>query len=339
MKEDLKLRIRYREDKVSKANEENGQTIWKMGMLGLLVFVLVLAAPAQAGRGKGRLTGIVVDEKDAPVPTAKVRIEYEKGGLKEETGCNGKGEWGFIALGTGNCRVIASADGFLDSFKEVYVQQLVRNLPVKLVLQVDTEKKAKVKDEASLQELETGNQLFSERKFDEALTVYQKFAAENPDVYQIYFNIGDVFREKEAFDKALEQYNIAAAKSKEKSDVVMQAKALASCGEIFLRKSKFKEAQEYFTQSIALNPKDEILAYNVAEIFFGNNQTDNAIQYYKLAIQIKPEWSEPYVKLGYAYLNKGEIAKAVESFNEFLKRDPESAKAAVIQNLIQSLKQ
>jgi tetratricopeptide (TPR) repeat protein len=310
-----------------------------MGMLGLLVLVLVLAAPAQAGRGKARLTGIVVDEKEAPIPSAHIRLEFEKGGLTEKTGCNGKGEWGFIGLGTGNCRVTASAEGFLDNFKVVYVQQLEKNPAVKLVLQQDTEKKAKVKDEASLQELETGNQLFSERKFDEALAVFQKFAAENPNVYQIYFNIGDVFREKEAFDKAVEQYNIAAAKSKEKADVVMQAKALASCGEVFLRQSKFKEAQEYFTQSIALNPKDEILAYNVAEIFFGNNQTDNAIQYYKLAIQIKPEWSEPYVKIGYAYLNKGEIAKAVESFNEFLKRNPEPSKVAVVQNLIQSLKQ
>ena len=319
-------------------NGVNGKTIMKTGMLALLVFVLALAAPAQAGRGKGRLTGVVVDEKDAPIPSAQIRLEFEKGGLKEETACNDKGEWGFIGLGTGNCRVTASAEGFLDSFKVVYIQQLEKNPAVRLVLSEDKEKKAKVKDEASLQELESGNQLFQERKFDEALSVYRKFATENPNVYQIYFNIGDVFREKEEFDKAIEQYNIALAKSKDKSDVVMQAKALASCGEVSIRQNKFKEAQEYFTRSIALNPKDEILAYNVAEIFFGNNQTDDAIRYYQLAIQIKPEWSEPYVKIGYAYLNKGEIDKAVGSFNEFLKRDPESAQAVAVKNLIESLK-
>jgi tetratricopeptide (TPR) repeat protein len=314
------------------------QAIVHMGLLALLVVALAISAPAQAGRGKGRLTGVVVNEKDAPIPSAHILLEFEKGGLKEETVCNGKGEWGFIGLGTGNGRVTASAEGFLDSFKVVYIQQLEKNPAVKLVLSEDREKKAKVKDEASLLELEAGNQLFGERKFDEALSVYRKFAAENPNVYQIYFNIGDVFREKEEFDKAVEQYNIALAKAKEKADVVMQAKALASCGEVLIRQSKFKEAQEFFTQSIALNPKDEILAYNVAEIFFGNNQTDNAIRYYQLAIQIKPEWSEPYVKIGYAFLNKGDIAKAIESFSEFLKRDPESAQAPAVKNLIDSLK-
>jgi tetratricopeptide (TPR) repeat protein len=117
----------------------------------------------------------------------------------------------------------------------------------------------------------------------------------------------------------------------------MQAKALASFGEICLRQEKLKEAQEFFTQSIALNPKDEILAYNVAEIFFGQNQIDEAIKNYQLAIQIKPEWSEPYLKIGYAYLNKGNMTKAIESLNEFLKRDPESPQAPVVKSLIESL--
>ena len=125
--------------------------------------------------------------------------------------------------------------------------------------------------------------------------------------------------------------------AKEKADVVMQAKSFASLGEVCLRQEKFKEAGEYFTQSIALNPKDEILAYNVAEIFFGRNQTDKAIEYYKLATQIKPEWSEPYLKMGYAYLNKGDMKLAIASLNDFLARDPESPQAPVVKSLIESL--
>jgi tetratricopeptide (TPR) repeat protein len=312
----------------------NNNKLW----CGILCFlILSTLGLAQAGRGRGRMYGAVVDEKGNPVPQAVVSIEYEKGGLQAKTNCDKNGEWSFVGLGKGNFRVTASAEGFLDSISVVFVQQLEKNPPVKIILREDKEKKARVKDEASLLELEKGNQLYAERKFDEALQIFQEFAAANPNVYQISFNIGDVFREKGDFEKAIEQYNLALAKAKEKADVVMQARALASCGEVYLRQSKFKEAQEFFTQSIALNPKDEILAYNVAEIFFGNNQTDNAIQYYQLAIQIKPEWSEPYLKIGYALLNKGDIAKAVESFNEFLKRDPESAQAPVIKSLIDSL--
>ena len=312
----------------------NNNKLW----CGILCFlILSTLGLAQAGRGKARLYGAVVDEKGNPVPRAVVSIEYEKGGLKAKTDCDKNGEWSFVGLGRGNFRVTASAEGFLDSITVVYVQQLEKNPPVKIILREDKEKKARVKDEASLLELEKGNQLFAERKFEEALEIFQKFAELNPNVYQIYFNIGDVFREKGEYDKANEQYAIAQAKAKEKADVVMQAKALASFGEVCLRQEKFKEAQEFFTQSIALNPKDEILAYNVAEIFFGRNQIDEAIKNYQLAIQIKPEWSEPYLKMGYAYLNKGDMAKAVESLNEFLKHDPESPQAPVIKSLIESL--
>jgi tetratricopeptide (TPR) repeat protein len=301
------------------------------------VLVLSTAAFAQAGRGKGRLTGWVVNGKGEPVANATVKLEFEKGGLKDETVSGAKGEWSFISLGTGTVFLIASADGYLDGTAQSHVQQLEKNPPVKIVLREDTEKKARVKDEASMLELEQGNQLFSERKFDEALVIFTKFAEINPNVYQIYFNIGDVYREKGEFEKANEQYAIAQAQAKEKADIVMQAKALAAFGEICLRQEKIKEAGEFFTQSIALNPKDEILAYNVAEIFFGRNQTDKAIEYYQLAIQIKPEWSEPYLKMGYAYLNKGDMAKAVEKLKEFIQRDPESPQAPVVQSLIESL--
>ena len=301
------------------------------------VFAMTSIAFAQAGRGKGRLTGFVLNEKGEAIAKAVVKLEFEKGGLKDETVSGAKGEWSFISLGTGNVTLTASADGYLDNNAQAYVQQLEKNPPVKIVLREDKEKKVRVLNEASMQELEQGNLLYNERKFDEALEFFNKFAELNPNVYQIYFNIGDVYREKGEFDKANEQYAIAQAKAKEKADVILQAKALASFGEICLRQEKYKEAQDFFTQSIALNPKDEILAYNVAEIFFGRNQTDKAIEYYQLAIQIKPEWSEPYLKMGYAYLNKGDMAKAVEQLKEFLKHDPESPQAPVVQSLIDSL--
>jgi tetratricopeptide (TPR) repeat protein len=305
----------------------------------VLACILILSATAfaQAGRGKGRLTGWVMNEKGDPIANVTVKLEFEKGGLKDETVTNAKGEWGFISLGTGNVMLSASAEGYLDGVSQAYVQQLEKNPPVRIVLREDKERKARVKDEASMEELEKGNQFFNERKFDEALEIFNKFAVVNPNVYQIYFNIGDTYREKGEFDKANEQYAIAQAKAKEKADIVMQAKALAAFGEICLRQEKFKEAGDYFTQSIALNPKDEILAYNVAEIFFGRNQTDKAIEYYKLASQIKPEWSEPYLKIGYAYLNKGDMKLAIDSLNEFLKRDPESPQAPVVKGLIESL--
>lgn len=315
------------------------RTNMKFWVVLACVLVLAVSAYAQAGRGKARLSGTVNNEQGAPVADADIQIEFDKGGLVDKTKTNSKGEFFFIGLGTGTVRVTATADGYLPASTILRVEQLrdgARNFTA-LVMKEDKEGKMRIKDAAALEELEKGNQLFNERKFDEALAVYQDFFAQNPNVYQILFNIGDVFREKGEFDKANEQYLQAQAKAKEKADVVLQAKALASLGEVCLRQEKLKEAGDYFTQSIALNPKDEILAYNVAEIFFGRNQADKAIEYYTLATQIKPEWSEPYEKMGYAYLNKGDMKAAIGAFQEFLKHNTDPAKAQIVQGLIDSL--
>ncbi len=317
----------------------NKQTSWRV-LAGLALLAAALVAPldAQAGRGRGRLNGVVVDESGIPVAGIVVRLEFEKGGLKDETTTNAKGEWSFMGLGTGGATLTADREGYIPAMSQLRVSQLDRNPPVKLVLRVDPEKRARIKDEASLQELDRGTLLYNERKFDEALQVFQKFLADNPSVFQIHFNIGDCLREMNEYDKAAAEYNLALTAAREKADIVMQAKALASLGTLFLRQDKFKEAQDFFKQSIDLNPKDEILAYNVAEICFGNNKTDEALQYYGLAARIKPQWGDPHVKLGYVWLNKGDIAKAVESFNEFLRLDPQSDQAPAIQALVDSLK-
>jgi len=255
------------------------------------VLVLAVSGNAQAGRGKARLSGTVTNEQGQPVADADIQIEFDKGGLTDKTKTNSKGEFFFIGLGTGTVRVTATADSYLPASTILRVEQLrdgARNF-TSLVMKEDKEGKMRLKDAAALEELEQGNQLFNERKFDEALAVYQDFFANNPNVYQILFNIGDVFREKGEFDKANEYYLQAQAKAREKADVVLQAKALASLGEVCLRQEKFKEAGDYFTQSIALNPKDEILAYNVGRVSSSAaTKADKAIEYYKLATQIKP---------------------------------------------------
>ena len=55
-----------------------------------------------------------------------------------------------------------------------------------------------------------------------------------------------------------------------------------------------RSSQEYFKKSLELNPKDEVLAYNVAEIYFNNQKVDDAITYYILAY---PDQAGPGARL------------------------------------------
>ncbi len=315
----------------------------KTALIVLLVVACSSAMVAQAGIGKGRLGGQVLDESDKPVVGAKVKIEYLTNTRVSETVTDDKGQWSFGNLASGNIRITVSFDGYLTETHLVTVSQVNVNKPHRARLLVDPSIKARAEAEKAYNEsvkaLETGNQLVSERKFDEALALFNDFAAKNPDIIIINFNIGDAYREMKDFEQAKSYYQKVLDYAKEKNDIPLQGKAISSFGLLALRQNNMKEAQSLFEQSLALNPTDEILAYNVAEIYFGSNDTDKAVEYYQKAIQIKPDWSEPYMKIGYAFLNKGDIAKAIGAFEEFLKHEPEgSEQAAIAQDLIKSLK-
>jgi tetratricopeptide (TPR) repeat protein len=88
---------------------------------------------------------------------------------------------------------------------------------------------------------------------------------------------------------------------------------------------------------LEISPKDEAAAYNVGEVFFSNQQIDEAIKYFELAVQIKKDWSKPYLKLGYVYLNKGDFAKSLEYFNSFIQMDPDNPEVSQVKNVIAAI--
>ncbi len=309
-------------------------------ILLVVSFSLVTSARGQAGRGKGRVTGAVVDEAGSPVVGAKVVIQYQGDtALSFDSTTNKKGEWSFLGLGTGQWRISVTADGYLPVVHDVYVKQLEVNPRITITL-----KKVKeaggglVKDEATLQLIEKGNQLFNEKNYDEAILVFREFLEKNPAVYQIHLNIGNCYREKGEYDAAVAEYNTLVERAaKETAGAEYAAKALAAIGECSLRKGDIEKAQDYFKQSIEMYPNNEFLAYNVGEICFSNQKLDEAIQYFDLAAKIKPNWPEPYYKLGLVYLNKMEYDKAKENFNTFLTLEPSTERSASVKSILNYL--
>lgn len=318
------------------------KTLSKLFLIILFSFLISTYTVAQGGRGRARIAGVVVDEIGNPIKSAMVVMYFiQNEQVKRETTTDKKGKWGIMGLGTGDWKVMASADGYLSVDKKVYIRQLEKNPKITLTLKkIKQSDEPIIGDEASFDLLDKASRLFDERKFDEAIDACMQFLEKNPTAYQAHLSIGDCYREKEEFDKALEEYNIVLEQS-QKDDVMgkkMSGKALASIGDIHMRKGNLEEAQNFFKQSIEANPENEILAYNVGEIYFSNREIEEAIHYFELAIQIKPDWGEPYLKLGYVYLNKADNAKAIESFERFLKLEPDSERSATVRNIINYFK-
>jgi tetratricopeptide (TPR) repeat protein len=293
---------------------------------------------AQAGRGKGRLSGTVVDENQNAIPSAKIVCEFiENMNVKKEDVADDNGEWAVLGLGTGMWRITASKNGYTPSMLEVYVRQLERNPKVTLTLKKIESEGLSVKNPESLNLLEQANILFKEKKYDEVLSLMKQFLEQNPEAYQAYASIGECYKEKGDFDQAIENYSIViekAEKDKEKGKE-MTARSLAGIGECYLEMQDIEKAQKYFEQSIETYPENEILACNLGEIFFSKKKIDEALKYFTLSTQIKPDWSLPYLKLGYVFLNKGEYNSAETNFKKFLEMDPDSPEALTVRNILE----
>lgn len=302
-----------------------------------LIVILVLTSSfsfGQAGRGIGRLKGNVTNEKSQALKGVEITLKFldEEGSIRKVI-TDSKGEWSFIGLGYGKYDITAEVKGYDTFTKRMLVSQMNRNPFTNLKLKVS--KKEKLKKE--LASVNKGLELYKQKKFDEALMFFNKFAAKYPEKTEINVFIGNCLKELQRYDEAAKKYLLVTFEKDSMYNKVIAAKGFAAIGEIYVLKNDLKGAKFYFESSISLNPKDEILAYNVGEIYFGNNNPDGAIKYYKIASEIKPGWAIPHVKLGYAYLNKGDIKSAVESFKKFLEIDNNSPESATIKEIIKSL--
>lgn len=298
---------------------------------------------SQEGRGQARLKGMVVDKDGNPIEGATVELESLAHKLTMTTKTDEEGRWSFLGLGKTVVKIKASKEG--------YDPAIIPKLEVSAFTFKNPEQEIVLKKITDVESLEgenpkelylKGERLYNQEEYEKALAVFEEFVEKQPKLFEARINIGNCYVELKKYDKAIEEFKFVLEKMKEEKDDLkgnkMASSIYSSLGGLYMDQNDFEKAKEYFEKSIDIDPSNHALSYNVAEILFNLNKIDEAIHYYKLAAKIKPDWPKSYLKLGYCYLNKGEMETAIDYLNKFVELSPEDdPQKSSVKDLIKQL--
>ena len=149
------------------------------------------------------------------------------------------------------------------------------------------EKTLEVLSPFSVEELvEKANEAIIEGDFKKALTFLQNANIKDVNNADILYQIGYVYQQQDDFDNALTFYKKALEFDKQNEYI---HNSIAS---IYRQNKEFTSAQMHLRSSLAINDKNAITYYNYGNLLVDIDNTDEAINMYKKAIEIEPDFKE-----------------------------------------------
>ena len=92
-------------------------------------------------------------------------------------------------------------------------------------------------------------------------------------------------------------------------------------------KSRFDEAIEYYRKALQINPNFSDALNNLGNALAARGQSDEAIENYRKAIQINPNFSEALNNLGVALAAKGRFDEAIDNYRKAIQINPNDCDA------------
>lgn len=165
--------------------------------------------------------------------------------------------------------------------------------------------------------------------------MWEDVVGKSPGSARGHQNLGSVYVSSGRLDEAIEHYLISLSIKPTDFDVVI------NLADVYFDTGRIEEAAEQFERALSLSghyPPGlisvgdiEKINYNLGVSYYSLGQTDRAIESYLNALKLNPNNSATCNNLGAAYFEKGWTDRAIAAYQEALRADP--ANAAAYMNL------
>lgn len=301
-----------------------------LALCGLVIMPALILAQVQ---GKARIRGIVIDgETGQPLTGVTVKLYNDSVAAYylpfPVTDKDGK--WGAYYIRTGRWELEFEKAGYAPQ-KLSHVVSFTPGAREELLTVKLQRIRGLVVEQKIVEGVNRGNQLFAEKKYDEARAVFESILVENPDAYVLNKNIGNCYFAMENYDKAIEFYMKVYEKAPELPDILQ---AIASA---YNNKGEKDKAAEWYQKIKVEDVQDLITAYNAGVSLYNSGHLAEAIVYFKKAIEIDREFADGYFQLGMASVAVNKVPEAIEAMKKFLELAPDSPQAPVAKSVLEAL--
>ena len=300
--------------------------------LGLFVILLLSSfALAQDWTGQGRQVGFVYDGEGNPLEGVKVKLIFVKTQSGFETTTDKNGKWSAMGVNGGQWFIDFEYVGYEP-------KKIVTNITdirgqVNKAIEVTLKKvEGLFVTEDLKEEYKKGIDLFNEGKYQESIPIFNTIVEKFPDAYIVYMNIGHSYFQLENYDEAERYYLQVLEREANHVDT------LIGLGNCYMNRGDTEKAMEWYNKIEFDKIEDATVLYNVGTIFYNNSKFDDALKYYKKSVEVQEDFLDGIYQLGLTYLTKGSNAEALAQFENYLKYDQDSPKAAQVQSFIDYLK-
>ena len=176
--------------------------------------------------------------------------------------------------------------------------------------------------------MENGIRLMKERRWEEAVRLFESLAKQTPDQEEIYFQLGVSYLELGQFDKAEETLKRALRLKPQ------HVAALLQLARLYEATQRLQEALDVYAKVIQVDPLGEAVQFSLLKknliegiLLARSGDFDSALRLFQAASEIDPNNPDAHYNMGLIYLKRKEEAKAEEVFRKVVEVNPQHQEA------------
>jgi len=152
-----------------------------------------------------------------------------------------------------------------------------------------------------------GDLLRSEKRWDEAISIYESILEHDAAYWQAYIGLGWAKYERgDGLAEALTEFQKAIAIPESKGN------GQFAIAQVFTREKQYQQAEDWYSQALALNPEASWWWLARANALRSSGELSKAIPIYLMAIEKFPNYSLLYYEIAWAYKMNQQLTEAAQ---------------------------